>query len=53
MAGLFPEVGIQRPEEFDGWVVPGPSQVQGELVQALQPGRQARGNMISVNSGLG
>jgi hypothetical protein len=49
--GLFPQVGIQRAEQFDGRVVPGPSKVQGQLVHALQTRRQARGDMIGVNSG--
>lgn len=48
---LVPQVGIQRAEEFDGWVVPGPSQVERQLVQRLQPNRQARDHMKGVNSG--
>jgi hypothetical protein len=49
--GFFPQVGIQRGEEFDGGMVPGPPQVQGKLVQALETSRQARCDMIGVDSG--
>ena len=51
MSALLPQVGIEHAEEFDGGVMPGPSQVQRELVQALEARRQAGADVIGVNFG--
>lgn len=41
VVGLLPEIGVETAEEFDGWMMPGPAEVECEIVEAAQALREA------------